>query len=133
VLDTHAWVWIAEGREGLDEGAVALIDAAADEGMLRLSVLSMWEVGMLEARGRIRFDIPCLDWVEHALDVPGLSLVPLTPSIAVNSSRLPGDFHGDPADRVIVATTRAVGGVLVTRDERTIRYAAGGYLKTVRI
>ena len=88
---------------------------------------------MLEARGRIRFDMPCLDWVEKAVGLPGLSLVPLTPSIAVNSTRLPGDFHGDPADRIIVATARAVGGVLVTRDARISEYAAAGYLKTVRI
>ncbi len=133
MLDTHAWIWIVDGREGLDEAALTLVETAAAEGLLRLSALSMWEVGMLEARGRIRFDMPCLEWVEQALGMPGLSLVPLTPSIAVNSSRLPGDFHGDPADRIIVATTRAVGGVLVTRDERISEYAGAGYLKTVRI
>jgi PIN domain nuclease of toxin-antitoxin system len=133
VLDTHAWIWIVEGREHLAPQAVELVETAAGEGLLRLSALSMWEVAMLEARGRIRFDISCLEWMEQALGLPGLSLVPLTPSIAVGSSRLPGDFHGDPADRIIVATARTVGGALVTRDERIREYAAAGYLKAVAI
>jgi PIN domain nuclease of toxin-antitoxin system len=89
VLDTHAWVWIVEGREHLAPQAVELVETAAGEG--------------------------------------------LTPSIAAGSSRLPGDFHGDPADRIIVATARTVGGALVTRDERIREYAAAGYLKTVAI
>jgi PIN domain nuclease of toxin-antitoxin system len=113
-------VWIVEGREHLEQHGCGRRRGSS------LSALSMCEIAMLEARGRIRFDIPCLDWVEKATGLRGLSLVPLTPSIAVNATRLPGDFHGDPADRIIVATARAVGGVLVTRDAKITEYAAAG-------
>jgi PIN domain nuclease of toxin-antitoxin system len=107
------------------------MERAGEESFLRVSVISAWEVGMLEARGRLRFDIPCEEWVEHAFGLPGLSLMPLTPSICVRSSRLPGAFHGDPADRLIVATARELGAVLLTRDEPILQYAALGHLRAL--
>jgi len=131
LLDTHVWVWLLEGREGTRPEAVGQMERAAEESLLRISVISAWEVGMLEQRGRLRFDVPCEEWVEKALGVPGLSLMPLTPSICVRSSRLPGAFHGDPADRLIVATARELGAVLLTRDESILQYAAQGYLKAL--
>jgi len=83
---------------------------------------------MLEARGRLRFDIPCEEWVAQAFGLPGLSLMPLTPALCVRSSRLPGIFRGDLADRLIVATARELGAVLVTRDQPILEYAAKGHL-----
>ena len=71
--------------------------------------------------------------MEHAFGLPGLSMMPLTPSICVRSSRLPGDFHGDPADRLIVATARELGAVLLTRDELILQYAALGHLKVLAV
>lgn len=120
-----------EGRAGVSPEAVKLMEQAGEESFLRVSVISAWEVGMLEARGRIRFDIPCEEWVEHAFGLPGLSLMPLTPSICVRSSRLPGLFHGDPADRLIVATARELGAVLLTRDLPILQYAALGHLRAL--
>ena len=69
--------------------------------------------------------------VEHAFCLPGLSLMPLTPSICVRSLRLPGVFHGDLADRLIVATARELGAVLLTRDEPILQYAALGHLRAL--
>ncbi len=131
LLDTHVWVWLMEGRAGVNSKAVRLMERAGEESFLRVSAISPWEVGMLEARGRLRFDIPCEEWVEHAFGLPGLSLMPLTPSICVRSSRLPGDFHGDPADRIIVATARELGAVLLTRDEPILQYAAQGHVQAL--
>ena len=131
LLDTHVWVWLMEGRAGVSAEAVQLMERAGEESFLRVSVISAWEVGMLEARGRLRFDIPCEKWVETAFGLPGLSLMPLTPSICVRSSRLPGIFHGDPADRLIVATARELGAVLLTRDEPILQYAALGHLRAL--
>jgi PIN domain nuclease of toxin-antitoxin system len=54
--------------------------------------------------------------------MPGLELVPLTPEIALDSSRLPAVFHGDPADRIIVATARSMAARLLTRDQRLAEY-----------
>jgi PIN domain nuclease of toxin-antitoxin system len=131
LLDTHVWVWLMEGRAGVNPEAVSLMERAGEESFLRVSAISAWEVGMLEARGRLCFDIPCEEWVEHAFGLPGLSLMPLTPSICVRSCRLPGDFHGDPADRLIVATARELGAVLLTRDESILHYAALGHLRAL--
>ena len=97
VLDTHVWVWLAEGDPGLRPETVAALEAAGEYSLLRITAISLWEVAMLEAHGRLRFDIPCLDWIEGALGMPGVSLVPLFPSLVVESTRLPGDAHGDPA------------------------------------
>jgi len=129
LLDTHVWVWLAEGRAGVRPEAVALMERAGEESLLRVSAISAWEVGMLEARGRLRFDVACEEWVEKAFGLPGLSLMPLTPSICVRSSRLPGNLHGDPADRLIVATARELGALLLTRDEPILQYAAKGHLR----
>jgi PIN domain nuclease of toxin-antitoxin system len=133
LLDTHAWVWFLEGREGLVRDSVALAEQAADESLLRVSIISAWEVGMLEAKGRLRFAIPCEQWIDRAFGLPGLSLVPLTPLICVRSSRLPGDFHGDPADRLLVATARETGALLLTRDERILQYGRAGHMRAAAV
>ena len=133
VLDTHAWMWLAEGRQDLQRRAVTMMETASESSLLRVSAISLWEIAMLEARGRLRFDIPCEDWIEAALGLPGLSLVPLTPGICVESTRLPGEPVGDPADRLIVATARMVSGTLITRDGRLLRYARSGNLKAMAV
>jgi PIN domain nuclease of toxin-antitoxin system len=61
--------------------------------------------------------------VKEALATPGLVLAPITPEIALESSRLPRPFHGDPADRIIVATARRMAARLMTRDQKLIQYA----------
>ena len=84
---------------------------------------------MLEAKGRLRFAIPCIEWVKKALSAPGLLLASLTPEIAVESSRLPGGFHGDPADRIIAATARQIEAILVTNDQKLLDYGDSGFIK----
>jgi PIN domain nuclease of toxin-antitoxin system len=73
----------------------------------------------------------CLDWVSEAVRRSGLRIVPLSPEIAVGSTRLPGELRGDPADRIIVATARHEGAVLVTRDRNLLAYAARGTLRAI--
>ena len=123
LLDTHYWIWLqaGPGRE-LTPKIVRMIEQAAARGNVLLSVISVWELGVLEAKGRVRLQLPCEQWVREALATPGLSLAPMTPEIALESSRLPGSFHGDPADRIIVATARSLGARLLTRDEKMIEY-----------
>jgi PIN domain nuclease of toxin-antitoxin system len=76
--------------------------------------------GQLESKGRVHLHTNCAQWVEEALAMPGLTLAPLTPAIALESTRLHGSFRGDPADRIIVATARAMNARLLTND-RNIR------------
>ena len=123
LLDTHYWIWLQFGtRERLTGPVQKAIDEAGASGNLLLSVMSIWELGLLEAKGRIQLDVPCEQWVREAMAMPGLSLAPLTPEIALASSRLPQPFHGDPDDRIIVATARTMGARLVTRDSRILEY-----------
>lgn len=131
LLDTHVWIWLMEGHERLRPDVREAIQRAVPEQLLSVSAISVWEVAMLEARGRIVFDVDCTIWVSQALSAPGLSLTPLRPDIAVASTRLPGDFHGDPADRIIAATARQSGCTLITADEAILRYAESGHLRVL--
>jgi PIN domain nuclease of toxin-antitoxin system len=132
LLDTHYWIWFEAGdAEAFTRRTLATIQEAAAQGQLLVSVISIWELGLLESRGRVQLNAPCEEWVRNALATPGLSVAPLTPEIALDSTRLPGRFHADPADRFIAATARRLGARLLTRDERLLDYAAQGYLQTL--
>ena len=132
LLDTHVWLWLMEGDVALQRSAALVpIEQAALDGRLRVSAISVWEVGMLEAKGRIVLPLDVMHWVECALALPGVCLLPLTPAIAVHSARLPGDFDGDPADRVLVASARQQNALLVTRDAAILAYGAAGLVKTL--
>ena len=72
------------------------------------------------------------EWLQAAMQLPGIRLEPLSVSVAVASTRLPGQFHSDPADRIIVATARQLGAVLVTDDKLLLDYAAAGHVKSRR-
>jgi len=131
VLDTHVWVWLLEGSTQLKPQVRRRIEASARDDGLLVSAISVWEVAMLEAKGRLTFDQDCNAWVKDALSAPGISLAPLAPEIAVASTRLPADLHGDPADRIIVATARANGHTLVTADGAMLSYAKSGNLRVL--
>lgn len=132
VLDTHVWIWVVEGdRTALAAPAIEAIERAAKGGAVRISAISVWEVAMLEAKGRISLSRPVDDWVQAALHVPGVRLLPLSPEIAIGSTRLPGSPHGDPADRILMASARHLGGQLATCDGEIIRYSEGGPLKVL--
>jgi PIN domain nuclease of toxin-antitoxin system len=132
LLDTHYWIWLQAGaREQFTQAVLRSINQAAATGNLLISVMSVWEVGMLEAKGRIQIHVPCEQWVREALQMPGLSVAPLTPEIALASSFLPEPFHGDPADRIIVATARSLGARLVTRDSRILAYSRKRHVATL--
>ncbi|WP_233224731.1 type II toxin-antitoxin system VapC family toxin [Thiomonas sp. X19] len=131
LLDTHAWVWLLEGDARLGARAVSSIEAAARTGAVWVSAISPWEVGMLVAKQRLVFTHDVLDWVQEALAQAALRLAPLTPDIAVGSTRLPGEIHGDPADRLLVATARKLGVALVTAGEALLTYGRAGHVHTI--
>ena len=84
---------------------------------------------MLVAKGRLALDRDVAEWIAAALALPGLRLAPLDPQIAIDATRLPGDIHGDPADRLIVATARHHAATLVTDDQLILTYSACGHLR----
>ena len=87
---------------------------------------------MLVAKQRLALDRDVGEWLDAALALPGLRLAPLEPPMAVDATRLPGELHGDPADRMIAATARHHTAILVTDDRLLLEYGAAGHLKTQR-
>ena len=132
VLDTHALVWLLQGSERLGPGARALIEAAAKGDGAFVAAISAWEIAMLVAKGRLALDREVGEWLDAALALPGLRLAPLDPQVAVDSTRLPGEPHGDPADRMIVATARRHTATLITDDALVLAYSAAGHVKAHR-
>jgi len=121
LIDTHIWVWWANGSSELDEKYRHTITGSRNEG-IGVSAISCWEVGKLVEKRRIILSIPVIDWMDRALRLPGVEPLPLTPEIALASTLLPGEFHGDPADRFIVATSRALDLPLLTQDGKILAY-----------
>lgn len=134
LLDTHIWLWYAEGlSRRLRPASVRKIDDARRGDGLVVSAISIWEVGMHSARGRIQLAVPLRDWVEKALSVPGIRLAPVDAAVAAESTLLPGEPPGDPADRFLIATARTQGTALATRDGRILDYAKSGFLRVVEL
>jgi len=120
LLDTHFWVWWLTPRSALSSRERAALDACAGRRELFLSAISLWEAQMLHAKGRLELPIAFADWLEQAADERMLTIVPVDVAVIVALDSLPRSFHGDPADRLIVATARARTLPLATRDA-TIR------------
>lgn len=124
ILDTHVWVWLVNGDERIiSSGFLPEINEAERENSIKVPAICVWEVAMLVAKNRITLSDNTLDWINKALSGTGISLCPLTPVIAYESTNLPGDFHGDPADRMIVASARVLDGKLLTFDRKILRYS----------
>jgi PIN domain nuclease of toxin-antitoxin system len=113
LLDTHAWLWLADDPARLSPAARAAAKAADRIGVC---TISCWEVGMLVQAGRIRIDRDPRHWMRQALAAERIETIPLTSEIALSAALLPSDFPGDPADRIIYSTANELGARLVTRD-----------------
>jgi PIN domain nuclease of toxin-antitoxin system len=122
VLDTHIWIWWVRNDPQLPPRHYSYILSEESRG-LGVSAISLWEIAMLVARGRLMLPIPCVDWLNRALTARGVRVIELTPEIAWQSMSLPGKFHRDPADQIIVATARVHDCPLVTLDAKIRQYA----------
>ena len=111
--------------------SIRIIDDAATRGDVLVSPISAWEIGLLVRKGRIRLDLEPLPWFERFLGLPGIRLTPLRVAAAISSSSLPEPFHGDPADRLLVATARTLPAILVTRDAQILNYAEAGHVRVL--
>ena len=121
LLDTNTWIWAVEDPDRLPDRVRALLDDRARY-PLGLSAISPWEVSKKASLGKLALSIALEQWMSRAL-VPGsIGLLPLTPEISVESCRLPGEFHRDPADQIIMATARMHDLQLVTADRRLQEY-----------
>jgi len=121
VLDTHIWIWWVQGGPALTASRRALLESGEGTG-LGVSAISCWEVAKLVERDRLTLPCSTLDWIQQALAYPGVRLIGLSPMISVESTRLPGAFHRDPADQIIVATARVLDAPLLTADTKILAY-----------
>lgn len=124
VLDTHALVWWVSGDARLSAKArKAIVAEQRSKGRILVSAISAWEVAMLVAKDRLVLAMDVDDWLAAVQDVDAVEMVPVSVRVAVASTRLPGTFHADPADRMIVALAREHNAALVTADGKIQRYA----------
>jgi PIN domain nuclease of toxin-antitoxin system len=115
ILDTHAWIWWTSESTNLSEKAAATIKNASQIG---IPAICCWELAMLESKKRIGLKMDAQVWIDLALQNEKVQLIPLSPEIAVLSTRLPEDFHGDPADRLIVASSLVYKAPLISKDSK---------------
>jgi PIN domain nuclease of toxin-antitoxin system len=132
VIDTHVLVWAVQAEASrVGVKARKILDASVRAGALYVSAITPWEIAMLAHHGRLALGRDVGEWVAQALALPGVNLAPLEPAIAVDSVRLPGDLHKDPADRLIIATARHLGFPVMTGDRTILAYGADGYVQTI--
>ena len=120
LLDTHAWVWLDEGSCRRGKESLSLIDQSLKSGELYVSAISFWEVTMLIEKGRLEMRSEVELWRQSLID-NGLQEISLTGNIAIRSALLE-NFHGDPADRMIVATAIHMNSTLCTADEKILSW-----------
>jgi PIN domain nuclease of toxin-antitoxin system len=116
LLDTHAWLWWVTDDRRLDAHVRSALDAFSSNARPYLSVISLWEVAMLVERKRIAFTLPLVQWLRQASAAAIVESLTITTDIAAETAALPSSFHRDPADRIIVATSRTLRIPLLTDD-----------------
>jgi PIN domain nuclease of toxin-antitoxin system len=121
LLDTHAWIWWIDQDQRLGAKTIAALDGLPLDHRPWLCEISLWEVAMLVEAGRLSLDVPFREWLEAAAHPRTVRLVPISPKIAEAVAALPAMFHRDPADRLIVATSRALRLPVLTHDDRIRR------------
>ena len=130
LVDTHIWLWYALGNKKRLPSQVAQRLTTLDEQQrLYLSVMSVWELGMLVSKNRIQLGCATTAWVDVFFERTRFQLLGLNIGVVLDANALPGHFHSDPADRLIVATARHHGLTLITDDRKILDYGARGYLR----
>jgi PIN domain nuclease of toxin-antitoxin system len=120
LLDTHYWIWWLTANSPLKLAEKNALDATAEAGGVYLAAISSWEAQLLHSRQRLQLPLPFSDWLTRATESRVLTVLPLDRDVVIAVDGLPSRFHGDPADRLIVATARTHDIPLATHD-RAIR------------
>ncbi|MET0251283.1 MAG: type II toxin-antitoxin system VapC family toxin [Novosphingobium sp.] len=128
LLDSHVLIWLADAT--LPDASLAVVLHSRLVGQAYVSPVTAWEIGLLAGRRRRTFEPDPVTWYERLIGDMKLAEVALTSRILLDSTLLPGDLP-DPADRMLIATARALGCALMTRDAAILAYAAQGHCKVV--
>lgn len=122
VLDTHVWLWLLHDYGRLSVQAQTLIMQEQQQNGLRVSAISIWEVAVKVEPEKLVLPLEINKWYKQAREYTGLSIEPVLPEDLIASTQLPGSFHKDPADRIIVAFARRLSVPLITRDPKILKY-----------
>lgn len=131
LLDTHTAIWVVEDQPIASEAREAIETAYRTDGMIFVSAITAWEIGLLVARNRLGLSMTPERWFQRLLAIEGVRLAELSPDVLIGSSFLPGEPPRDPADRIIVATARDLGATLITRDRLLLKYGEAGQVSTI--
>lgn len=132
LLDTCAALWLLGGQPISNSSRTAIRGAGAANLGVYVSPITAWEIGTLVAKKRLPLALTPEVWFETLLALPGVRLAPLTPRILIASTQLPETPPSDPANRIIAATARELGLILITRDSTLLGYARHGHLRAQR-
>jgi len=130
LLDTCATIWLMNG-DPLSAASRTIIAEAQASGLVHVSPITAWEVATLAARGRIALSLSPNAWFAALIGQPGVAWAPMPPDMLMASATLPGAPPRDPADRIVAATAREFGYVVVTRDAELLAYGQAGHMMTV--
>jgi PIN domain nuclease of toxin-antitoxin system len=122
IIDTHIWLWLLHDPSQLSNTARAQIEIEEVQNGILVSAISVWEIAVKSSLGKLALPLPIDDWYALAKSHSGIVIEPLNPEDAIASTQLPGDFHKDPADRIIVAMARRYDVPLITCDNNILRY-----------
>ncbi len=128
LLDTHVWIWVAQGNPIVAPAARKAIDRAQQREHLLISPISIWEISKLVERKRIILEMDMTDWLKQWVELPGILTADFSFQVAVLSNRLPGIIHSDPADRILIASAYEEHAVLVTADEKILKYGEDPFI-----
>jgi PIN domain nuclease of toxin-antitoxin system len=130
LLDTCAIIYLANDLP-MERRSRSILSRATSRGEILVSPISAWEIGLLATKRRTQFLPDAKTWFGDFVASRAITIAPLTSETLIDSWSLPGPFHNDPADRIIIATARALVASIVTRDERILDYAAKGHVQAV--
>jgi PIN domain nuclease of toxin-antitoxin system len=122
LLDTHIWLWLLHEPNQLSSKAKAVIDLEEAQNGLLVSAISVWEIAVKSSIGKLSLPLPINEWYELAQAHSGIVIEPLAPMDAIGSTQLPGNFHKDPADRILIAIAIRYGIYFVTCDAKILNY-----------
>ncbi len=131
LIDTHILHWFVSRSSALNIRLQKKIEEISERGLIFISAMSIWEIALLVRKRRMTLSTPIEKWVDIAMSFQNFKLVDLDSQIGIEANNLPGFFHEDPADRIIVATSRILDIPLITCDQKILDYARQGFVRVV--
>ena len=131
LLDTNVLLWIVNDDVRLGSQAREIVERASSAREVAVSAISFWKIGLLLSKRRIDMTVPLADFAAAIAEERAFRVVPVDSAIAVEAGSLPAGIHGDPDDRILIATARQLGCPMATTDGKILEHAAAGHLAAV--